>query len=214
MSDIVKRSYRSDIRTARARETRRRIIASASELFIAAGYGATSVDAIAERAGVSRKTVFNAVGGKAEILALALDWAIAGDDEPVPLAERPDLVALLRLDHPGRLLDAWAAVLADIDARGADLHAAVEAAAGVDPTAHALFARLQSQRREGAQVVVDALDALDGLRERMPRAEAVDLACLFSEPMMYRRLVGDRGWSATRFQRWLATTLREQLLRT
>lgn len=214
MSDVVKRGYRSDIRTSQAQETRRRIIRSASELFVAAGYGATSVDAIAEGAGVSRKTVFNAVGGKAEILALALDWAIAGDDEPIPLADRPDVAALLRLDDPGSLLDAWAAVLADIDSRVADLYAALEAAAGMDSTAHALFTRLQSQRREGAQVVVDALVARNGLRHRLPRGEAVDLACLFSEPVMYRRLVGDGGWADQRFERWLRTTLREQLLRT
>ncbi|OAN37585.1 TetR/AcrR family transcriptional regulator [Mycolicibacterium iranicum] len=214
MSDVVKRGYRSDIRTSQAQETRRRIIRSASELFVAAGYGATSVDAIAEGAGVSRKTVFNAVGGKAEILALALDWAIAGDDEPIPLADRPDVAALLRLDDPGSLLDAWAAVLADIDSRVADLYAALEAAAGMDSTAHALFTRLQSQRRDGAQVVVDALVARNGLRHRLPRGKAVDLACLFSEPVMYRRLVGDGGWSDQRFERWLRITLREQLLRT
>ncbi|MDA2890716.1 helix-turn-helix domain containing protein [Mycolicibacterium sp. BiH015] len=214
MAEVVKRGYRSDVRTAQARETRRRIIRSASELFVAAGYGATSVDAIAEGAGVSRKTVFNAVGGKAEILAMALDWAVAGDDEPIPLMDRPDVAALLRLDDPGQLLDAWAAVIVDIDSRVADLYAALEAAAGVDSTAHALFTRLQSQRREGAQVVVDAVVARKGVRHRLLRAEAADLACLFSEPLMYRRLVGDQGWSVKRFERWLRTTLREQLLRT
>lgn len=214
MADVVKRGYRSDVRSAQARDTRRRIIASASELFVAAGYGATSVDAIADGAGVSRKTVFNAVGGKAEILALALDWAVAGDDEPIPLAERPDVIALMGLADPGQLLDAWAAVIADIDTRVADLYAALEAAAGVDRSAHDLLIRLQSRRREGAQAIVEALVARKGLRERMSRTEAVDLACLFSEPLMYRRLVGDRGWSGRRFERWLSTTLREQLLRT
>lgn len=214
MAEVVKRGYHSDVRAAQAQETRRRIVRAASELFVAAGYGATSVDAIAEGAGVSRKTVFNAVGGKAEILALALDWAIAGDDEPIPIANRPDVVALLRLDDPGQLLDAWATVVVDIDSRVADLYAALEAAAGVDSTARALFTRLQSQRREGAQVIVDAVVARKGLRHRLLRAEAVDLACLFSEPLMYRRLVGDRGWSDRRFVRWLRSTLREQLLRT
>ena len=127
---------------------------------------------------------------------------------------RPEVATLLRLDEPGRLLDAWAAVVVDIDSRVADLYAALEAAAGVDSTAHALFTRLQSQRREGAQMVVEALVARKGLRHRLARGEAVDLACLFSEPVMYRRLVCDRGWSDQRFARWLRTTLREQLLRT
>ncbi|MCZ0731436.1 TetR/AcrR family transcriptional regulator [Mycolicibacterium iranicum] len=214
MAEVVKRGYRSDVRAAQAQATRRRIVRAASDLFVAAGYGATSVDAIAAGAGVSRKTVFNAVGGKAEILALALDWAIAGDDEPIPLADRPDVAALLRLDDPGQLLDAWVTVVVDIDSRVADLYAALEAAAGVDSMARALFTRLQSQRREGAQVIVDAVVARKGLRRRLQRADAVDLACLFSEPLMYRRLAGDRGWSDERFEHWLRSTLRQQLLRT
>ncbi len=214
MSGIVKRGYRSDIRAAQARETRRRIVASASHLFIAQGYGATSIDAIAEAAGVSRKTVFTAVGGKAEMLALALDWAVAGDDEPIPLAKRPDVIALLHLDDPADVLDAWARVITDIDARVADLYGALESAAGVDASAQTLHTRLQAQRRKGAQAVLDAVSGLGALRDGLTRPQAVDLACLFSEPVMYRRLVGDHRWSRARFERWLCTTLREQLLRT
>lgn len=89
MAGTVKRSYRSDLRTSQALDTRRRIVAAAAELFVSDGYAGASVDAIAAAAGVSRKTVFTAVGGKAELLALALDWAVAGDDAPRPLADRP-----------------------------------------------------------------------------------------------------------------------------
>ena len=54
MAEVVKRGYRSDVRAAQAQETRRRIVRAASDLFVAAGYGATSVDEIAAGAGVSR----------------------------------------------------------------------------------------------------------------------------------------------------------------
>ena len=36
---------------------------------------------------MSRKTVFDSVGGKAQLMKLAYDFAIVGDDEPVPLAD-------------------------------------------------------------------------------------------------------------------------------
>lgn len=212
MVDAVKRAYRSELRASQAQGTRRRIVDAAAELFVSVGYGGTSVESIADAAGVSRKTVFTAVGGKAEVLALALDWAVAGDDEPVPVAERPDVVAVLGLADGGEILDGWARVLADIDARVGDLFAVLEAAAGLDESARDLFDRLHGRRRAGARQVVDAVAALDGLRAGLTRSHAVDLACLFTEPLLHRRLVGGRGWSARRFQTWLAQTLRQQLL--
>ncbi|KMO75399.1 TetR/AcrR family transcriptional regulator [Mycolicibacterium chlorophenolicum] len=212
MSDSVKRGYRSPLRTAQAQATRRRIVAAAADLFVSSGFEGTSVDAIADAAGVSRKTVFTAVGGKTELLALAMDWAVAGDDAPVPLAARPDVRALLDLPHPGAVLDAWAAVLTEIDARVDGLFAVLEGAAASDEAAHALFDRMSTQRRTGAAAVVDAVGALGGLRDGLSRSEAIDLAALFTEPLLHRRLVGARGWSRRRFERWLAGTLRGQLL--
>src|SRR3954451_14300142 len=79
MSESVKRRYSSPLRARQAEQTRRGIVAAAGPLFVEVGYGRTSVDAVAEAAGVSRKTVFSAVGGKVELLKLAIDWAVVGD---------------------------------------------------------------------------------------------------------------------------------------
>jgi AcrR family transcriptional regulator len=87
---------RSTLRAAQARATRRAIVDAAARLFTERGFGATTIDAIAEAAGVSRKTVFTSVGGKTEALKLAIDWAIAGDDEPVPILERPQRIRGMR----------------------------------------------------------------------------------------------------------------------
>lgn len=212
MAATVKRAYRSDLRTSQARDTRRRIVTAAADVFVSDGYAGASVDAIAAAAGVSRKTVFTAVGGKAELLALALDWAVAGDDAPRPLAERPEVMSVLQLDDPGELLHGWARVLAGIDARVGGLFAALEAAATVDDSARGLFDTLHAQRRDGARQVINAVAAIGGLRDGMTRSRAVDVACLFTEPLLYRRLVGACGWSHRRFETWLAQTLRQQLL--
>lgn len=212
IQDGVKRGYRSDLRASQAEQTRRRIVAAAAELFVARGFGATTVDDIATAAGVSRKTVFTAVGGKVEVLALALDWAIAGDDEPVAVADRPEVQALLRLQDAARLLDGWAQVLVRIDGRVAGLFTAMEAAATLDPAASSLFEKLHAQRREGARIIVDAVAALDLLRPGLRRPDATDVAWLLSDPVLYRRLVDTRGWSVSRFEKWLAAALRQQLL--
>jgi AcrR family transcriptional regulator len=65
------------------------VLRAARELFIARGYPATTIEEIAGRAGVSKPTVFAAVGSKQAILKQLRDIAVAGDDEPVPVAERP-----------------------------------------------------------------------------------------------------------------------------
>ena len=163
MSVSVKRDYRSELRTAQARQTRRSIVSAAARLFVDDGYGATTIDAVAEAAGVSRKTVFTAVGGKLELLKAALDWAIAGDDLPVALADRPVMRRLMEQDDPAALIAGWARMLVEIDARVARLFQALEVAAGLDAAAHALVVESQRQRLDGAQMIVKRLAALDAL---------------------------------------------------
>ena len=104
MSTPVKRRYSSRLRAAQARETRRVVVAAAARLYVADGFGRTTIEAIAQAAGVSRKTVFSSVGGKVELLKLALDWAVVGDDEPVPLAGRPELDRMKAATDPDAIL--------------------------------------------------------------------------------------------------------------
>ena len=54
MAETVKRGYRSELRATQAQDTRRRIVTAAAELFVATGFGATTVDAIAAAAGVGQ----------------------------------------------------------------------------------------------------------------------------------------------------------------
>ena len=212
MGESVNRDYRSKLRAAQARETRRSIVSAAAELFSTNGFGATTIDAVAAAAGVSRKTVFTAVGGKLALLKTALDWAVAGDDEPVSLAERPSIRRLLDGDDPEELVGGWAALLAGIDVRAASLFRALEVAAGIDPEAAALLERSQRDRSAGARAIVERLRALGALRADLTVAEAVDVAWLATDPALYDRLVRIRGWSADRFADWLGRTLAQQLV--
>ena len=83
------RAYVSTLRREGAARTRQAVLDAARELFTAQGYTATTVDEIAGRAGVSKPTVFAAAGSKPAILKQLRDIALAGDDEPVPVAQRP-----------------------------------------------------------------------------------------------------------------------------
>ncbi|OBG99492.1 TetR family transcriptional regulator [Mycobacterium sp. E136] len=212
MTASVKRRYSSQLRAAQAGQTRRRIVEAAQRLFVEEGYAATTIDAVATAAGVSRKTVFSSVGGKVDLLRLAMEWAVAGDDEPVTLTDRDEMRALLAGTDAATLLRSWAGVITAIDARTARLFAALEVAAGTDAEARELAARFERQRLDGARRIVDRLTQLGALDRALKRAEAADIAWLSADPLLYDRLVRVRGWSSKRFSAWLAESLCRQLL--
>lgn len=212
MSDAVKRDYRSKLRAAQARETRRSIVAAAARLYVEVGYGATTIDAVAEAAGVSRKTVFTAVGGKLELLKLALDWAVAGDDQAIALADRAAMRRLMDQHDARVLLDGFAGSIVEIGTRVAPLHGALEVAAGMDPAAHELLEESQRWRLDDARKVVRRLRDMKALTPDVTHQEAVDLVWLAMDPGLFHRLVRVRRWPASRFKEWLGATLCRQLL--
>ena len=85
---------RSTARAEQVRATRQKVLVAARDLFLRRGYFGATIEAIAQRAGVSPQTVYNVVGGKAALLKAVYDVALAGDDEPLPMVERPIFTAI------------------------------------------------------------------------------------------------------------------------
>lgn len=212
MADDV-RPYRSTLRGEQSRATRRRIVDAGAELFVERGYVPTTIDAIAERAGVSRRTVFTSVGAKAAILKLAFDWAIAGDDEPVAIADRPEVRRLMEEDEPTAVLGGWMAMNAPIARRIAPLYRVVVVAADADPDVAALLTTTDEQRAEGARAVVGRVAELGGLRPGLDLAEAAAIADVLIDPMPYQRLVGLHGWTFETYVEHLRRLATAALLR-
>src|SRR5215467_2980980 len=207
MTAPVKKPYRSTLREAQARATRRAIVDAAARLFIQHGYGATTVDAIAEAAGVSRKTVFTSVGGKTEALKLALDWALVGDDEPVPMLERPHVKALQDEPDARQILAGHAQHVRRVAARTASLYAVIQAAAGLDADVRALAEDGRAQRIRGMRVMAQHLADRGALKPELTPAEAADVLWLLIDPSIYHRLVIEQHWDPDRYQDWLADAL-------
>ena len=213
MSDPVKRHYASTLRAEQARATRRAIVDAAARLFVERGYGGTTVDAIAEAAGVSRKTVFTSVGGKIEALKLAVDWAFVGDDEPVPMLDRPEIVRQRQEPDARKVLHAYATVQRGVAERVAPLVKVVEAAAGTDPALRALAAQASAQRRVGMHNLAGELAKRGAVRVDLTGDEVADILWLFNDPLTYHRLVLERGWTPERYQAWVADALIALLVR-
>ena len=148
-----RRPYRSTLREEQARATRRAVVSAARDLFVEVGWSRTTIDAVAARAEVSRRTVFTSVGGKAALLKLALDWALVGDDEPVPLSERPVIAELERLTDPRALVARWAQFVAELEERAAPLADVLVVAADADAEAAAVHAESERNRLGGAAVL-------------------------------------------------------------
>jgi AcrR family transcriptional regulator len=206
--------YASQLRDEQARRTRRAIVTAAHELFLAQGYAATTIDGIAEAAHVSRRTVFNSVGGKAALLKLALDWAIVGDDEPIPLGERPPIKAILAEPDPRKALMRWVQTVTDVAGRTAPLGAVLIAAADIDPAAAQLLAETNRNRMLGATLFIQYLASLDGLAAGMTEQRAAELCWALTDGHLYRLLVAQRSWSTADFSRWLSDSLAAALLPT
>jgi AcrR family transcriptional regulator len=208
----VKRRYASPLRASQARATQARVVAAAARLFAERGYVATSIDAIAAAAGVSRMTVFSAVGGKPALLRRAYEVAVRGDDEETPLGQRPDARAILALRDPAALLTAYAHVCVGIGERFAGLWEAIRAAAHSDAEARALCEAIAGERRYGAGRVVAAVGALGGLRAGLDADAATDILWVLNDASLYDALVVRRSWPVERFDAWLAAAMRSQLL--
>uniref|UniRef100_UPI001C3F2E52 TetR/AcrR family transcriptional regulator n=1 Tax=Microtetraspora fusca TaxID=1997 RepID=UPI001C3F2E52 len=91
MSDVK----RPNKRAQKAKETRRRILAAALELFVRDGYGATNLQDVADKAEVAVQTIYFVFGNKRALLKELVDVTIAGDDEPVAMMDRPWYTAAL-----------------------------------------------------------------------------------------------------------------------
>ena len=128
MSD-VNEQMEWPLRRAKAAVTRLAVIDAASRLFVSDGYAGTSIQAIADEAGVSRATVFNSVGGKAALLKACYDIATVGDDEPIPLPQRADATAARLEPDPRRSINLYAAMIANIGERLAPIYEVFRAAA-------------------------------------------------------------------------------------
>ncbi|WP_433077179.1 TetR/AcrR family transcriptional regulator [Dactylosporangium sp. CA-052675] len=207
-----RRRYTSATRSEGALRTRQAIVATASALFAEHGYAATSLAGIATAAGVARPTVFAAFGSKGALLRQVLDEALAGDDAPVPVAERPWFRPVWDAATPAAVLDAYAGVCLLIARRAAPLFEAVRRAADDAPEAAELWQTLLDNRRAGARMVVAHARGLGPLAPGLDEQSAVDVLWVYNDPGLFAALVSQRGWAEPAFRDWLAAAMRAALL--
>jgi len=197
---------------ARTRFARAAVVEAARSLFLERGYGATTIEAISAGSDVPPATVYRLFSSKRGILKALLDVSIVGDDEAVPMAERPDVRSVLAETDPRQQLAGLVGITVRVNTRTAPIYRILVSAASSDPDAAALLDELTRQRQQGQGLVARSLARTGALRRELRERDAGDIIHALLSPEVYRLLVVDRGWSPERYERWLTATLTDQLL--
>jgi AcrR family transcriptional regulator len=197
---------------ARTRLARRAVVDAARTLFLKRGYGATTIDAISALSDVPPATVYRLLSSKRGILKALLDVSIAGNDEAIPMADRPPVRSLLADPDPRNMVAGFVGVAAQVNSRTAAIYRILVSAAASDPDTATLLDELTRQRQQGQGRVARALARARALRPTLRERDAGDIIHALVSPEVYGLLVVDRGWPPERYETWLTETLVDQLL--
>jgi AcrR family transcriptional regulator len=199
-------------RAEQTQANRERMRAAARKLFVARGYAATSMQAIADEAGMAVQTLYFTFKTKRALLAELLDVALAGDDEPVPNLERPQVRAVLDNPDPAAQLREQARLAREVYERVAPVLQVIAHAAAADPDIHELWHTNNAQRVAVMEQLTTTLAAKTPLREGVDVAMATDITLALLSPELYHLLTTHRGWPPARWEEWTADALVTQLL--
>ncbi len=208
MASRVNRTYDALRRRANADATRRHIVETAKPLFIEQGYVATSMRQLADVAGVSVQTLYNAFTSKFGLFSALIDVIVAGDHQPVAIADRPEVRALGAIDNPHELLRAMVRAATPILDRLNVIYPTLRAAAASDPLVAAAYQEFALDARydeyRGPAVRLHHLGALP---RDVDARKAADILWTVLSPDSFHSLVTHRGWSVTDFEAWATDTL-------
>lgn len=198
--ETPKRRYDSARRRQQAAEKRAAVVQAAARLFAERGWAATGMRDIATAAGVAIETVYTNFASKAELLSAAIDMAVVGDTEQVPLADRAEFQALADGDLAGRARAA-ARLNVGIARRVSPLHRAFVHAAESDAALATRLGQDEERRRLSVQQAAELVAA------RPLRAEEVDGLWALASVEVFHLLTAVRGWSHEQYEEWLADLL-------
>jgi AcrR family transcriptional regulator len=199
---------------ARTRLARRAVVEAARTLFVERGYGATTIEAVSDRSDVPPATVYRLFSSKLGILKALLDVSIAGDDQELPVLDRPEVAALFAEPDPEELLAGFARINVAINERSGPIYQVLASAARSEPEAAEILGQYTQQRQQGQGQIARALARAGALRSDLRERDAADIIHVFMSPEVYRLLVIDRRWSRARYESWLENALAQQLLPT
>jgi TetR/AcrR family transcriptional regulator, regulator of autoinduction and epiphytic fitness len=204
---LTRRRYASPRRAAAAAATRTAVLDAALDLFLERGYASTTMDAIAARANVSPKTVYALLRNRRGLLRAVLDRAIAGDEAPISIAERPWVADMRASTDQAERLAILGREGARILQRRSAIDAVLDQAALIDADAAELATSIREERRVGQAALLRL-----ALTPREVDDAAADVLFAIGSPEVYRTLTAGRGWTHAAFEAWYIDLLQRVFL--
>jgi AcrR family transcriptional regulator len=193
-------------RQMQAAQTRKDIVMAARRLFVERGYAHTTVNDIAEEAGVALQTVYSSIGTKSAIV-LALADAI---DEEVGLG---DLVPQAMAETDPRRMIAWGVRIPyRFVERCGDYLSALISAATAEPDAARVLDEGFDRHHEGALAVATKLHAAGALAPGVTVESAHAALSLITWVPAQLLAQQTFGWDGPTWERWCVRLLTTALL--
>ena len=199
----VKRSYDASRRREQARARRLAVILAARDLFERDGFRPTTIAAIAAHAGVSAESVYKGFGTKAALAKAVFNIVIAGDDEPIPVAERPAMQAMRDEPDVRRKIAMFVEGLAQRQARSAGVQILIRDGRHVDDSLAPIWVKLNDEGLGGMTMLGRHLLQTGQLRDGIDLDEVRDVLWNYLAIDTYERLVLIQGWPLERYSQWL-----------
>ncbi len=196
------RRYDSRRRRHQALRTRGVVLETARQLFLAGGYAATTIAAIAEAADVSVETIYKGFGGKPGLVRAIWDQGLEGQG-PIPTWRRSDEMRSRELD-PRRVLEEWGTFTTEVAPRSAPILLLIRTAAASDPEMAALLEEANRARLARMEHNARELYERGDFRDGVTLEQARDVLWAYSSPELYELLVLLRGWPLERYGRFVA----------
>jgi AcrR family transcriptional regulator len=212
VKEEVKRRYHAPRRAEQTAARRACLVAAAAELFAEQGYAATTMPAIAAKAGVSLRTAHGAYGTKSRLLRAVWDLALKGDLDDQPVAGRAWYQDVLAEPDPRRQLELVARASRIVKERIGPVLKVIRGGAETEPDLAALWELIQSDFRANQKAIVDSLAAKGALRGGLDAERGADILWMLNNPDVWLLLVDRRGWSPAEWEAWFLDAACGQLI--
>jgi len=207
----VKRPYDASRRREQARARRLAVVLAAHELFERDGFRPTTIAAVAAHAGVSAESIYKGFGTKAALAKAVFDLVIAGDNQPVPVAERPAALAIRDEPEVRRKIAMFAEGLAQRQARSATVQILIRDGRHVDDSFTPIWNAMNDEGLAGMTMLGRHLLETGQLRDGIGLGEVCDVLWNYLAIDTYERLVLTQGWPLDRYLAWLAHAIASAL---
>jgi AcrR family transcriptional regulator len=211
-SSEPRRNYDNRRRRADAQARQRKIVEAATTLFVEHGFGATSIDHIAAAADVSSPTIYATYGSKAAVLEAAIEIALFGGEDEIPLLDQAPSLAGISAGNATARFAAYAKFFRTLNERVAPLARVMEQAASSDPAIKETRSRMGASMRANCNQWIKQLGP-KALRSGLLPTHAADVMGTIIGPYTYSLLTVDGALTPDDYERWLAHALPHLLLK-